>query len=103
LEKNTEKKPCEKIISEIEKKDDVSLDLSDDVIEWIDKIAEKTNSTRDEVINQYLLDIVSTEMSLTDFKKLSEEEIKDIVPIILEDESGIPIARVTHIKSFIKK
>src|SRR5574344_2614158 len=83
-----------KVLTSIEPKETIDLELSQDTIDFIDNLANKTNSTEEEVISHLLEDSMSTVIDINDFKKMDLIDISKNIPILLSANGKI-FARIT--------
>ena len=83
------------ILTPIKNKVDMTLDIDNDNLEYIKKLAKETNSTVEEIISHFLIDMVSKEIDIADIGSLSEKELKSAPFIITKDRN--PIARITPV------
>lgn len=86
------------IITPLERWIDTELELDAIVIDYLNQLAEKSNQSVDNVVNQILADMMAEHLELSELNAETMRRTAKKSPQILLVENGKPVARVKMIK-----
>ncbi|MBR0098097.1 MAG: hypothetical protein IJP90_00070 [Treponema sp.] len=86
------------IITPLERWIDTELELDAIVIDYLNQLAEKSNQSVDNVVNQILADMMAEHLELSELNSETLRRTAKKCPQILLVENGKPVARVKMIK-----
>ncbi len=82
------------IFTPLEKRENVDFDLEQEIVEYLQQLAEKSNQSIDNVITHILEDFFSEHLELSQLNAESLQKTTEKSPRILILQNGKPVARV---------